>query len=86
MELIKQTASMGMASDIKMIQNLAITMNKIIAGPVVVEFDKEENKNVLNLLVLVLQYWVTDVIDKDQLILINTMQILDCLLKSCKRY
>jgi len=47
-----------------------------------IEFDKEENANTLNLLVLVLQYWVTDMINKDQLVLINTMQILDCLSKS----
>jgi len=29
-----------------------------------------------------LQYWVTDLIDKDQLLMLNTMQILDALLKS----
>ena len=42
-----------------------MTLNKLIAGPIVIEFDKEENKNTLNLLVLVLQYWCTDLIDKD---------------------
>lgn len=54
-----------MTDDIKMIQNLSLTLNKVIAGPIVVEFDKEEHKNTMNLLVLVLQYWVTDLIDKD---------------------
>ena len=84
MMLIKNSASMGMSSDARLTQNLAITLNKIINGPIVAEFDKEENKNVLNLLVLVLQYWVTDMIDKDQIILMNTMQILETLIKSCK--
>jgi hypothetical protein len=65
MELIKSTAAMGMGGDIKMIQNLSMTLNKIITSPLAIEFDKEDNKNTLNLLVLVLQYWVTDVIDKD---------------------
>lgn len=56
---------MGMSSDPRVIQNLALTLNKIISSPLAVEMDKEENKNVLNLLILVLQYWVTDMIDKD---------------------
>ena len=65
MELIKNTVSMGMTNDVRVIQNLALTLNKLIAGPLVIEFDKEQNKNILNLLVLVLQYWCTDLIDKD---------------------
>ena len=65
LEIIKNTASMGMTTDVKVIQNLALTLNKIITTTISVEFDKEENKNVLNLLVLVLQFWVTYLIDKD---------------------
>eukprot|EP00347_Sterkiella_histriomuscorum_P015139 403358172 len=82
MELIKNTVSMGMTNDVRVIQNLALTLNKLIAGPLVIEFDKEQNKNILNLLVLVLQYWCTDLIDKDQLILINVMQTMECLSRS----
>lgn len=64
---------MGMSNDPRVIQNLALTLNKIISSPLAVEMDKEENKNVLNLLILVLQYWVTDMIDKDQILMINTL-------------
>ena len=73
---------MGMSNDVRVVQNLALTLNKIITGSMAIEFDREQNKNTLNHLVLVLQYWVTDMIDKDQLILINTMQILDILSRS----
>lgn len=65
MELVKNTASMGMSKDVRVVQNLALTLNKIITSPLAVEFDKDENKNILNLLVLVIQFWVTDMIDKD---------------------
>jgi len=54
-----------MSNDVRVIQNLALTLNKIITGPLAIEFDREQNKNTLNHLVLVLQYWVTDMIDKD---------------------
>jgi len=75
---------MGMTSDPKMVQNLSLTLNKLISTPTVIEFDKEENKNTLDLLVLVLQYWVTEFIERDQIVLMNTMQVLECLIKSCK--
>lgn len=65
MELVKNTASMGMSKDVRVVQNLALTLNKIITSPLAVEFDKDGNKNILNLLVLVIQFWVTDMIDKD---------------------
>ena len=77
---------MGMSKDPKVVQNLAITLNKAITTVTASEFDKEENRNNLNLVVLVLQYWVTDMIDQDQLILMNTMQILESLIKSCKKH
>lgn len=43
-----------MSSDVQMIQNLSLSLNKVISSPMAVEFDKDENKNTLNLLVLVL--------------------------------
>lgn len=63
LELIRNATSMGMTNDLRMIQNLAITLNNLITSPLAIEFDKEENKNTLNLLILVLQYWITDFID-----------------------
>ena len=75
---------MGTTSDPQVVQNLALTLNKLISSTMAVEFEKEENKTTMELLVLVLQHWITEFCERDQLILMNTMQILECLLKSCK--
>lgn len=43
-----------MSNEISTIQNISLTLNKIVTSKMAIEFDKDQNKNTLNLLVLVL--------------------------------
>jgi len=44
--------------------------------------DKEENRNLLELMVLVMQHWITQFVGIDNFILNNTLTIMEMLIKS----
>lgn len=80
--ILKQIVALGMSDDVQLVQNLSISLNKLVTRQTAFELDKEEHAPLLSLVVLVTQHWVLNLLDQDQLTFINTLQVLDCLSKS----
>ena len=74
---------MGLTNELHLVQNLCVVLNKIINADLVRILDENlKASNLLELVVLVLQHWIKEMIDKDPFILNNTLMILEMLCKS----
>jgi len=90
MDLLQTVISMGLTNDIALVQNLCVVLHKIFNAELVRALDEQPtSSNVLELIVLVMQHWVKEMVDRDPFVLNNTMQILEMLAKSyafCARF
>jgi len=73
---------LGLSEDLPTIQNLCVLMNKVMNTETVHVLDQAENRSLLDLMVLVMQHWITQFIGRDTFVLNNTLTIMEMLIKS----
>lgn len=81
-ELLTHILPLGLSEDSPTIQNLCVILSKVMNTSTVQLLDKEENRSLLELMVLVMQHWITKYISTDNFILNNTLTIMEMLIKS----
>ena len=83
-ELLNTVLALGLSEDVGLIQNLCVILNKILTSETVKMLDERENRNLMELTVLVMAHWISHMVDADRFVLNNTLLILEMLVKSCK--
>ena len=90
LDLLQTVLSMGLTSEMHLVQNLCVIMNKILNQDLIRILDENPKaSNLLELVVLVMQHWLKEMIDRDPFILNNTLMILEMLCRSygfCSRF
>lgn len=85
--VVEGVLSMGFSNDKAIIQNMSIVLNKLIDTSNVFQMlDEERHKNILEMLVLVLDSWIQKYASHDNLILANTLKLLETTVKSRSFY
>lgn len=58
-ELLTHVLPLGLSEDAPTVQNLCVILNKVMNTATVQLLDWEDNRNLLELMVLVMQHWIT---------------------------
>lgn len=72
-----------------MIHNVSVVLNKLFSNENLEIFERRENQTIFNLLVIMLHYWITKVIQTDNFLLNALTELLEVLTKSvffCKNF
>jgi hypothetical protein len=81
---------MGLTNEMHLVQNLCVILNKIMNADLIRILDENPKaNNLLELIILVMQHWLKEMVDRDPFILNNTLIILEMLCKSygfCSRF
>ncbi|CDW91065.1 UNKNOWN [Stylonychia lemnae] len=90
LDLLQSVISMGLTNELHLVQNLCVVLNKIFNADLIRILDEHPKvNNLLELVILVMQHWVKEMIDKDNFVLNNTLVIIEMLCKSygfCSRF
>ena len=81
-DLLTQILPLGLANEAATIQNMCVVLNKVMTRETVHILDQEEHRSILELMVLVMQHWITQFIHEDKFVLNNTLNIMEQLTKS----
>ena len=81
-ELLNHVLPLGLSEDLPTVQNMCVLLAKVMNSEMVHVLDKEENRSLLDLTVIVMQHWITQFIARDNFVLNNTLQIMEMLIKS----
>lgn len=58
-ELLTHVLPLGLSEDLPTIQNICVVLNKVLDRETVSLLDAEANRSTLELMVLVMQHWIT---------------------------
>ena len=90
LDLLQTVISMGLTSEMHLVQNLCVVLNKIFNADLIRTLDEQpKTSNLLELVILVMQHWLKEMVDRDPFILNNTLMIMEMLCKSygfCSRF
>ncbi len=83
LDLMQTVVAMGLTNEVQLVQNLCVVLNKIMNQDLIRILDEHDKaNNLLELVILVMQHWVKEMVDKDSFILNNTLMIMEMLCKS----
>jgi len=90
LDLLQTTISMGLSHEVPLIQNLCVVLNKVFNADLIRMLDEHPKaSNLIELVIVVMQHWLREMVDRDPFILNNTLIILEMLCKSyhfCSRF
>ena len=81
--ILQQLLGLGFSNGKQVVHNLCVVLNKMIhAGNVFELFDEPKNRNLIELMALVLEKWIEELGDTDSFVLNHVCKILEKLLKT----
>jgi hypothetical protein len=73
---------LGFSQNPKVNHNVSVILNKLFANENLEIFEMKENTTIFNLLLIMLHYWITKVIQNDNFLLNALTELLEILTKS----
>ena len=73
---------LGFSQNSKVNHNVSVILNKLFANENLEIFEMKENTTIFNLLLIMLHYWITKVIQNDNFLLNALTELLEVLTKS----
>ena len=82
--LLETVSNLGFTTNTQLSHNLCLILMKIMDEDTVLLFEEEKHKNQLDLLILLIQYWLNDIANMDSFILSSTVNLISTLISTPK--